>query len=61
MWHTNPGGDGDEVDGVIGSCHNGSITVSYHDEVDDEVNEDVSHGDMQGPRIFCSLLKAIGF
>jgi hypothetical protein len=57
MWHTDTGGDGDEVDEVIGSCHNGSITVSYNDEVRD----DVSDNTRKESRIFSSLLKAMGF
>jgi hypothetical protein len=55
-WNTGTGEDGDEVDEVIGSSHNGSVRVSYEDEDNDE---DVSS--KKGPGIFSSLFKAMGF
>ena len=48
-WHTGESGDGEEVDGLIGSSKYGSVKVSYDDE------------DASRTGIFSSLFKAIGF
>ena len=48
-WHTGGSGDGEEVDGVIGSSKNGSVKVSYDDE------------GTKGAGVFSSFFKAIGF
>jgi len=55
-WHTGTSDDGDEVDGLIGSCHNGDVKVSYDDELE---LEDVSS--TKGPGFFSSLFNAMGF
>jgi len=51
-WHTGTGedGNGEEVDGVIGTSKNGSVKVSYDDE----------DGGPRGPGVLSSLFKAMG-
>ena len=50
-WHTGEGDDGDEVDGLIASSKNGSIKVSYDDEVTSII---------KGTGVLSSLFKAMG-
>ena len=50
-WHTGEGDDGDEVDGLIASSKNGSIKVSYDDEVTSYI---------KGTGVLSSLFKAMG-
>ena len=58
-WHTGTSDDGDEVDGLIGSCHNEDVKVSYISYDDELELEDVSS--TKGPGFFSSLFNAMGF
>ena len=59
-WHTGTSDDGDEVDGLIGSCHNGDVKVSYDDELEPELEpEDVNS--TKAPGFLSSLFNAMGF
>jgi hypothetical protein len=56
MWHTGESGDGEGVDGLIGSSKYGFVKVSY----DDEVGVGVASR-KRGLGVLSSLFKAIGF